>query len=136
MKKASSKKPTSPDCSATRRQFLQTTAGALAVSSLLAGCDKEEVGDEDGGEADNFGTDTNHDNNDSDNNTGTAPSNRVVRVTDPASTSWDGENPKSGHKWGYLKFAADADHNLGTFEMREETGADTYRLIDLVRINH
>jgi hypothetical protein len=43
--------------------------------------------------------------------------------------------PKNGHRWGYLKFASDSAHQLGTFEMREETGANSYSQIDLVEIN-
>jgi uncharacterized protein (DUF362 family) len=43
--------------------------------------------------------------------------------------------PKSNYSYGYLKFAADADHQLGTFELRDETGGDRYSNIDLVEIN-
>jgi uncharacterized protein (DUF362 family) len=45
-------------------------------------------------------------------------------------------SPKSGHAWGFLSWAADASHGLGTFEMREETNADHYSKIDLVEIAH
>ena len=38
---------------------------------------------------------------------------------------------KSGPGYGFLRAAADADHQLGTFEMREDTGQDSYSLIDL-----
>jgi uncharacterized protein (DUF362 family) len=43
--------------------------------------------------------------------------------------------PKNEYKYGYLTFAADADHKLGTFEMRDETGAATYSKIDLVEVD-
>ena len=42
---------------------------------------------------------------------------------------------KSGYQYGYLRFAADADHNLGTFEMRDDTGNSGYSLIDLIDIS-
>ncbi|PKL39160.1 MAG: hypothetical protein CVV44_09855 [Spirochaetae bacterium HGW-Spirochaetae-1] len=44
-------------------------------------------------------------------------------------------SPKSGYLYGYLKFAADSDHNLGTFEMRDETDATAYSKINLVKVN-
>jgi hypothetical protein len=44
-------------------------------------------------------------------------------------------NPKSGYRYGYLKFAADDNHKLGTFEMRDETGAAGYSEIDLVDVD-
>ena len=44
-------------------------------------------------------------------------------------------SPKSDYLYGYLKFAADSDHNLGTFEMRDETGATAYSKINLVKVN-
>ena len=43
--------------------------------------------------------------------------------------------PKSGFGYGFLAYAADANHQLGTFEMREDTGNSGYNLIDLVEIN-
>jgi uncharacterized protein (DUF362 family) len=45
------------------------------------------------------------------------------------------ETPKNGYHKGFLEYAADADHALGTYEMRDNTGASTYSLIDLVEIN-
>jgi uncharacterized protein (DUF362 family) len=33
---------------------------------------------------------------------------------------------------GYLEYAADADHGLGTYEMKDTTGKDTYEIIDFI----
>lgn len=42
------------------------------------------------------------------------------------------DREKSGYRYGYLKYAADENHQLGTFELRDETGADSYSNINLV----
>jgi hypothetical protein len=44
-------------------------------------------------------------------------------------------SPKSGYQKGFLQYAADANHQLGTFEMRDDTGASTYSNINLVDVN-
>ena len=43
-------------------------------------------------------------------------------------------SPKSTYRYGYLQVAADDDHQLGTFEMREHSGQDSYSVIDLVDV--
>jgi len=40
-------------------------------------------------------------------------------------------SPKSGYQTGFLGFAADKDHNLGTFEMKALTGKGEYEKIEL-----
>ena len=39
-------------------------------------------------------------------------------------------NAMSGHNKGFLEYAADNDHNLGTYEMKDTTGNNSYEDID------
>ena len=99
-------KPTSKNapkgCQASRRQFLQTTAGAIAATAVIRGCDKESASGPDGGDNNDSGTDPNGNNNGNDNgnnNTGPAPANRVVRVVDSSATSWDGDDASDFYQY-------------------------------------
>ncbi len=45
------------------------------------------------------------------------------------------DREKGGYGNGFLKYASDDNHRLGTFEMRNDTGESSYSEIDLVEIN-
>jgi hypothetical protein len=44
-------------------------------------------------------------------------------------------SPKYNYSYEYLRYAADDNHQLGTYEMRNITGNTGYDLIDFVSIN-